>query len=84
MGLKYFVSRHKLGIMDWGPACPGLPTPHCTHLSPPPRPADPLWFAVDRPVDDKEEAEHSTVGGDVGDVPAGISDVDTLGHAEDS
>ena len=31
-----------------------------------PRPADPLWFAVDRPVDDeadlaKEEAEHAKV-----------------------
>ena len=31
-----------------------------------PRPADPLWFSVDRPVDDeadlaKEEAEHAKV-----------------------
>ena len=34
-----------------------------------PRPADPLWFAVDRPVDDeaelaKEEAEHAAVSDD--------------------
>ena len=35
-----------------------------------PRPADPLWFSVDRPVDDeadlaKEEAEHAKVDGNL-------------------
>jgi len=53
-----------------------VPNPH-------PRPADPLWFAVDKTLDDeaelaKEEAQHAAVGGDVGEAPAGISDVGTL------
>merc|ERR1711915_868553 len=50
---------------------PNIPTMSWSVYSPmfpslTPRPADPLWFAVDRPVDDeaelaKEEAEHAKI-----------------------
>merc|ERR1712002_276168 len=51
---KHFRSMNTMSWSVYSPMFPSLT----------PRPADPLWFSVDRPVDDeadlaKEEAEHA-------------------------
>ena len=54
------ISTHTMSWSVFSPMFPSLT----------PRPADPLWFSVDRPVDDeadlaKEEAEHAKVDGNL-------------------
>merc|ERR1712098_647500 len=75
-----------INIMSWSVYSPMFPS-----LTP--RPADPLWFSVDRPVDDeadlaKEEAEHAKalqkISGQGSDLtPIGKTSNDQLEEDED-
>merc|ERR1712241_473494 len=80
---KHFRSMNTMSWSVYSPMFPSLT----------PRPADPLWFSVDRPVDDeadlaKEEAEHAKalqkISGQGSDLtPIGKTSNDQLEENED-